>query len=134
MNNGLRAKKVFISGPMNGYPNFNREAFAEAEERLKKAGFSVFNPAKMDFLDDFDNDDIMAIDLAALSRCNAIYQLPGWKNSKGAYAEYNAALWAGLELINESWLDFYVSEKEKMFKNYLDGGSGEEDMGPRRFR
>lgn len=26
--------KVFISGPMKGYPNFNKEAFDQAEKEL----------------------------------------------------------------------------------------------------
>ena len=35
--------KVFISGPMKGYPNFNKEAFDQAEKELIQQGYTVFN-------------------------------------------------------------------------------------------
>ncbi|EGF7427729.1 DUF4406 domain-containing protein, partial [Escherichia coli] len=37
--------RVYIAGPMTGYKNFNREAFHEAEEKLKQKGCTVLNPA-----------------------------------------------------------------------------------------
>ena len=36
-------------------------------------------------------------DVEALLECDAIYMLPGWKNSKGAVAEVAVADWLGLE-------------------------------------
>ena len=114
----LEIKKVFISGPMSGYPNMNKEAFMEAEKELRAAGFSVFNPAWLLDCTGFEEDDFMAIDLAALSRCNYIYQLDGWEDSKGARAEYMSAAWAGLEIINHIWLNWYLEEKEKRLKDF----------------
>ncbi len=43
--------KVFISEPMKGYPNCNREAFYQAEKELIQQGYTVSNPAWMDFCD-----------------------------------------------------------------------------------
>ena len=106
-------KKVFISGPMTGYPNSNKEAFDEAEKILKEAGFAVFNPAKMDLTYGFTEQDIASIDLSALLRCDYIYQLDGWENSIGATGEWQAASWAKMERINKSWLDWYIEEKRK---------------------
>lgn len=97
-------KKVFISGPMSGYDNFNREAFMEAEKKLKDAGYSVFNPAWLDFDETWDTASIMAIDMAALSRCDAIYQLDGWRESMGAKAEYRTAEWLGLDILEPNFL------------------------------
>ncbi len=37
--------RVYIAGPMTGYKNFNREAFHNAEEELKREGHTVLNPA-----------------------------------------------------------------------------------------
>lgn len=108
----LETKRVFISGPMTGYEDFNRPAFMEAEEKLKKAGFSVFNPAWMDFDSGFSNDAIMSIDLVALSHCNYIYQLPGWKYSKGASAEYMFALASDIQFVNVDWLEWYLGQVE----------------------
>lgn len=109
----LETKRVFISGPMTGYEDFNRPAFMEAEEKLKKAGFSVFNPAWMNFDSGFSNDAILSIDLVALSHCNYIYQLPGWKYSKGASAEYTFALASGIQFVNVDWLEWYLGQVDK---------------------
>lgn len=114
----LELKKVFISGPMSGIEDWNKPAFMEAEEKLKAAGFSVFNPAWLMVDEAWSNHDLMAIDLAALGRCNYIYQLEGWENSKGARAEYVTAVWSGLEIINHTWLDWYVEEKEKRLGDF----------------
>lgn len=104
----MEQKKVFISGPMKGKPNNNKEAFMDAEQALRAAGFSVFNPAWLLGCTGFDESDFMAIDLAALSRCNYIYQLEGWENSTGATAEWQAAKWAGIMPVNKAWLDWYT--------------------------
>lgn len=107
----LETKRVFISGPMTGYEDYNRPAFMEAEEKLRKAGFSVFNPAWMNFDAGFSNDAIMAIDLCALSHCNYIYQLEGWDKSKGASAEWMTALSMGIKPVNDSWLEWYNEKR-----------------------
>lgn len=79
--------KVFISGPMTGLPNYNREAFMEAEKRLVAAGYSVWNPAWMQCDETWEKRDLISIDIVALGFCQAIYQLPGWENSEGAKVE-----------------------------------------------
>lgn len=110
----LESKRAFISGPMTGIEDFNRPAFMEAQEKLRKAGFSVFNPAWMDFDDGgFEGGMILAIDLVALSHCNYIYQLEGWEKSKGASAEWSFALNAGIKMINHEWIEWYLKEKEE---------------------
>ena len=106
-------KRVFISGPMTGIEDFNRPAFMDAEEKLKSAGFSVFNPAWLRFDSGFDNAAIMAVDLAALSHCNYIYQLEGWEKSKGASAEWSFALSSGIKFINHDWLNWFCIRRKK---------------------
>ena len=103
----LEMNKVFISGPMTGLPNYNREAFDNAEEMLKKAGFTVVNPAKFG-IDGMTDADIARIDINALLSCNYIYQLEGWTYSKGASAEWSVSLWAGIKTVNKEWLEWYV--------------------------
>lgn len=102
--------KVFISGPMTGLPDLNKPAFDEAEQKLRAAGFSVFNPASLNFDKGWSDGDIAAIDLVALQRCNYIYQLPGWDKSKGASAEWLVAQWSGIQAVNEEWLEWYVGK------------------------
>ena len=39
---------VYLSGPMTGIPNYNREAFNDAARRWQGAGFRVNNPAQLE--------------------------------------------------------------------------------------
>ncbi|MDT3386449.1 MAG: DUF4406 domain-containing protein [Bacteroidota bacterium] len=109
----LHTKRCFISGPMTGKPDLNKQAFFEAEEKLRKAEFSVFNPARLGLEDGgFTDQMILGIDLAALSHCNYIYMLDGWACSKGASAEWSYATYAGIKFVNDEWLDWYLKELE----------------------
>lgn len=94
--------KVFISGPMKGYPDFNKEAFDRAEEELTKKGYTVFNPAWMDFSGEWSSQDKRAIDAAIMSRCDAIYQLPGWSKNRGSRMEYTFALSSGMIILENN--------------------------------
>ena len=88
--------KIFISGPMTGIEDFNRPKFDAMEKMLKETtGNSVFNPAWLAVDEEWSRDDLMAVDIAALARCDAIVMLPGWENSEGARAEYAYAVSAG---------------------------------------
>lgn len=90
--------KVFISGPMKGYPNFNKEAFDQAEKELIQQGYTVFNPAWMDFSGEWTKQDKRAIDAAIMSRCDAVYQLPGWDGleNSGSRMEHAFAQASGM--------------------------------------
>ena len=39
---------AYISGPMDGYPNHNKDAFYAAERVLRRQGWEVINPARLD--------------------------------------------------------------------------------------
>lgn len=90
---GEKGCKVFISGPMSGYPDFNRSSFYFAEDMLKQQyGAAVFNPAWMLFdCDYWTHDQILNIDICALNSCDAILHLPGWERSDGAFEEASIA-------------------------------------------
>ena len=96
--------KIFISGPMSGKPNFNREAFFKAQEELEKLGYSVWNPAWLAYPSDteFSKDAIYAIDNEALRHCDAIYMLKGWTHSDGAIEEHKIAVARDLTIMYES--------------------------------
>jgi len=101
---------VYISGPMGGYPRYNSDAFYKAEEKLKKAGYGVINPVRIDEELGFDPDNNEELtdgfkqtarsrDIELLNNhATHIYMLDGWSRSRGATAEYYFALWAGLEV------------------------------------
>lgn len=84
---------IFISGPMKGYPDFNRSAFCEAETKLTEAGHVVLNPAWLP--DGMEDAQYIAIDTAMLLQADAIYRLDGWYKSHGASVEWHMAERAG---------------------------------------
>ena len=111
--------RVYIAGPMRGYPKFNFPAFYQAEEDLLAAEdiivTKVFNPAKHDvsifpdiFLWEGFEDlsrcpkfvlkDALKWDLARVMESDFILMLPEWEHSTGATLEYNVAVNCGVEV------------------------------------
>jgi hypothetical protein len=91
---------VFISGPITGMPDLNIPAFNEAEERIKKTGAAVYNPASLPLGKNWEWYMDQCFD--ALSVCTAFYQLPGWENSRGARIENEWALEFGLRFVTDA--------------------------------
>ena len=85
--------RLYISGPITGIENYRR-IFQGAKDALLAKGYDVVNPAELTEVigDSFTYDEILAIDLDLLARCDAVVQLPGWENSRGANVEYGYAL------------------------------------------
>jgi len=108
--------RVYLAGPMRGYPDFNFPAFHIGARRLRDLGYEVFSPAERDIeahgegvnnsptcnLDDvkdtgFSLRDALAADTQWISlRADAVVVLPGWQESKGAQAEVALARALGL--------------------------------------
>lgn len=91
--------KIYIAGPMRGYPDLNFPAFHKAEDDLNLGMWDVVNPAKLNPDPNADYVECMRIDLKALCDCDAIYLLRGWENSEGAMAEFNVARALKLKII-----------------------------------
>ena len=106
---------VYISGPMGGLTNYNRDSFAFAERILTDKGYQVRNPACLP--DGWDYEDYMTIDLAMLAQCDKIIQLPGSHNSPGAKRELEKAKELGLPLIH-----FDHAEQESLRLKWLSNG------------
>lgn len=101
--------KVYLAGPMRGYPEFNFPAFRRAAVYLRSLGHEVFSPAEQHKADfekgnaagdetlaakehGFDRRAAMAKDMAYIcEHADAIAVLPGWLESRGARAEHAAA-------------------------------------------
>ena len=90
--------KIYLSGKITGDDNY-KSKFAAYEEKLKKFGFEVFNPAIMPNM--FDYEDFMKLDFLALSFCDAIYLLPDWEESSGAKREFAEANRLGLKIFKD---------------------------------
>lgn len=107
--------KIYIAGPMSGYPELNHPAFFEAQEAFEEGGWEVFNPAALDHevygsteaTEDAMLDDRQGFLRKALGsdlkwickKADAIAMLPGWEKSLGARAEHATAVALGLQIL-----------------------------------
>lgn len=94
--------RVYISGPITGTNDYAMR-FAEAEAKLEKMGFSVFNPARVnaELPENLGHEEYMEISMAMLGMCDGIYMLNGWRDSRGACREYGYAMGKGLRIWHE---------------------------------
>lgn len=88
---------IYISGKITGDPCY-RYKFSEAEKRLREMGHIVINPAAIFCGKSYK--DFIDVDLTLLSKCDAIYMLEGWEDSKGAQLEKHYAEVVGLKVIS----------------------------------
>lgn len=91
--------RVYISGSITNDPNY-KEKFERAQELLEQKGFIAVNPAKLPLdPEHFTHAEFMEIDKVLLGMCDAIYLLPGWKESDGALIEYKWAVAANKKVL-----------------------------------
>ncbi|MEE6280176.1 DUF4406 domain-containing protein [Georgenia sp. MJ170] len=97
---------VYIAGPMTGLPDFNRPAFhATAALLAVFGGWRAINPARQP--DGLTWEEYVRRGLADVRRADAVYLLPGWRDSRGATREVVQAFRLGLPVWDEeagSWL------------------------------
>lgn len=117
--------------------------FKEAEDRLLAAGYEVFNPttsgygkladekvreAKMQGKKTDWYQEILKLDLDALSFCDGIYLLPDYKSSGGAMTEYHFAQAAHKKILFSMFVlaRFYLEEEfaKKVCKGKIDLAPG----------
>lgn len=109
--------RVYIAGPMAGYPYFNFPLFNTTAKSLRLVGYDVVNPAEHDIAKypdlptwpGYSNGDTSVcpkFDLAACLKwdfqnvmdCDAIVMLPGWERSSGACDERRVAERTGVRV------------------------------------
>lgn len=97
-----KRSKVYICGPMRGYPQFNFPAFFEAEEFLTVLGYTCFNPARHDVESGIDLDpsysfrDAFKWDFVKVTESDWVCVLDGSLKSRGATAEIEVARLCGI--------------------------------------
>jgi hypothetical protein len=83
--------RIYIAGPMTGFPLLNFPAFHAAAVDWRAKGWHVENPAEINPDPTAQWIDCMRADIPRLVTCDAIYLLPGWKLSRGARIEAHIA-------------------------------------------
>jgi hypothetical protein len=105
--------KVYLAGPMRGYPLYNFAAFFSAAIDLRTMGHIVSNPAELDMakgldpsleLDDpkqapFNMEEVLRQDFIEVLYADAIVLLPGWEESSGARDEAHIAMRSGRQVL-----------------------------------
>ena len=114
----LVGARVYLSGPMTGFPDWNAEAFREAEAFCRAHGAkTVYNPCSVHWSHDPDgmtheeamclslrrmlapgHDDIACTRPGHVSRpaFDLVVPLDGWQRSEGARVEVMAAASCGI--------------------------------------
>lgn len=117
---GYEVGRIYIAGPMRGYPEFNFPAFHEAARRWRAEDWVVFSPAERDNEKHgtdiskgnqtgdeeqaakehgFSLRDAMKDDMSWIAEhATAIHMLEGWEKSFGARAEHALAVALGLDI------------------------------------
>lgn len=96
--------KLYLAGPMRGYPQDNHPAFSEAADKLRLLGFEVHSPHEHDanggFTPEIDSGTkaYMKYDLPKMLDQDAIVVLPGWQKSTGASIEVYVAQACGMHV------------------------------------
>lgn len=99
---------IYISGCITNKDTLNPnevlhkiERFEKASQRLKGAGYTVVNPCNLPHMHNHSWEAYLKEDLRAMLKCDAVYMLEGWKESKGAITEYEIAKLLKLEVLYE---------------------------------
>lgn len=90
--------RVFISGPMSGYKDYNKPEFLRAEYHLNELGYtSIRNPIRLD--QSLSYRELINLCLWMLQDSDVLYLLDGWQKSSGAKLEHQYAVTTGMEII-----------------------------------
>lgn len=117
---------VYISGPMRGLPDSNFPAFDKAQLLAESLGYKVISPAQMDREDkdqpekDSEGGNLPTHnqtikyakrDTKAVIKSTHIAMLPGFKDSKGAMAEFYLAKWIELPILDAETFEILDENK-----------------------
>lgn len=93
-------KRVYLAGPMTGYPDLNFPAFHREAARLRAKGLEVVNPAEINLDPSAGWVDCMRADIRELVTCDGIVLMPGWEKSRGATLEHHIASALSLTVVH----------------------------------
>ncbi len=102
--------KLYLAGPMTGYPELNFPLFHAEAARLRSLGFEIVNPAEINADPSAAWLDCMRADIKQLVDCDGIALLPGWEQSRGATLEHAIARGLGFRVFQSKYLIGLVGE------------------------
>jgi hypothetical protein len=108
--------KVYISGPITGVPDFNRDAFTAAAAALRAQGYDPLNPH--DVIPNSTTgatwEECLRGDIAALAtECDGIALLDGWESSRGSKLEVHIGMALHMKVQPiQSWLEEEVYDPQ----------------------
>ena len=119
--------KLYLAGPMRGYPKFNADNFNLWALKLRAAEYEVLTPVEMDAEDgldftseetasatvrrlpngDVDEEYYLQRDFIRLQECQGVALIEGWEESRGSQREIVKAIKADIR-IREAfmWLEY----------------------------
>lgn len=116
----VRNYQVYICGPIAGYPNLNKDAFAHAKQYIDDLGLYPVNPHDIAPFAHVSTDCpggdkyyghkeeglhsstcYMRTDIQRMLQCDAIYVLDGWEASIGGRLELMVAAQCGMDIFFE---------------------------------
>lgn len=87
----VKIKRLYVAGPMSGYPQCNYPAFNSAAQALRRAGYEVVNPAEVHLEERHHYVDLIREDLRLMLDCHGVATLENWWESVGARNEVQVA-------------------------------------------
>jgi hypothetical protein len=107
-----RARVIYLSGPMSGYPEMNYPLFHRVAAALRAQGHRVYNPAEFEHSESvFPLRRAMAEYARFICiEADTIVLLPGWAKSLGVRAELALAENCRLDVLFHDGTDLQVSE------------------------
>lgn len=107
--------KIYISGPITGIKDKNRDSFEQAATTLRNLGHTAINPFDLD-VEGFNPEDCwykyLKRDLAQLLFCEGVCLLRGWEESKGASLEVQLATQLNIPL-------YRLNEENELIEDYV---------------
>lgn len=99
----MKPTKLYVCGPMTGYPKNNFPAFQETTARLRGLGYEVHCPTEISVVCGCEPgahtwEEYLRRDIAAILEVDALAVLQGFTNSRGAMLEIFVAYKLGIKI------------------------------------
>lgn len=109
--------KIYLSGPMTGFEDYNYPEFNFKAKALRAQGYEVFNPAETDNgYQDHPRSYYLKKDVIAITECDAVAVLTGYEMSLGVLLELHVAVAIGLPVYDANDMTRRIHITEDMFQ------------------